>query len=410
MDRRHTKYDTIWILASCVKCAEFVVLKWVVQAQWQLFVFTSTSWAFFWICSIILVCLNVSRGYGQNIHLGTIDILSGELPTAAGNGGSRKIILEVPKNFRVHPVWKITWFVGFFLCVASFLVYTYYLRFEGDVVVFTWTSFQIGWVLLRYIFSHFAGGCNAMHGIVAVENDLETLRGVRRERAVDLMFALSKYQTHIHPRYSYSYRQDATSRSELKGAFLETTPRQLHPRIPIPLSSRNDHCGVIIITSVAGDNLLKSAAWLNGSPTYENLVRNMALYDSCVITFHFWHDAEEISVAAVRALGKKEEMVQDLENPEPFVSPKGSSNLGLDKVEWYYWIKFSETTWIHVKSEKLQILHRELRYQEMTGDQIIGQCGRINVEMPEASTLQNVVSKSHEAGLTLLQLLRPGQG
>jgi hypothetical protein len=99
------KSDWIGLGLSGVKGIEIYVL-WKLGARILCWV-TAVPWFHFFIAATILQTLKVSQSYTPDGR-SEIDILTGELPTAKLAGGDRKILLQMPENFRRNPLWRLT--------------------------------------------------------------------------------------------------------------------------------------------------------------------------------------------------------------------------------------------------------------------------------------------------------------
>ncbi|KAG4411944.1 hypothetical protein IFR04_014918 [Cadophora malorum] len=291
--------DWIGLMISVLKISETYTL-WRYGAR-RLCWISSSSWLYFFTVSIVLLQRRISRGYGKNFDNGRSDILTGQLPAARKKGGERVVLLGVPRNFRHHILWRISWTIGSMVSAAS-LITTYIFLSQADVTVtYIWVAFQILWLVLRSIYFHVAQGTNAIVCPILEQRPFDKLLEGHKRRTLDLIFAMSRSQMHGHPRGVYSYTEDLASLEDFKKAFMRDQQR-LDKFYPIELLQVVGGLPHVTFTSIIGDTLLSSTAWAYGS----NL-SGMDLYDSCVVTFkideHQWIQAMSEDM---KILGKRQ--------------------------------------------------------------------------------------------------------
>jgi hypothetical protein len=394
-DPRYTdstvRSDWIWIIVSSSKLIETFTL-WRLDSRLLCWV-TSASWFYFFCCATILQWGGLSRGCANLQEPGSLDILMGELPTARKPGGPRKLLLEVPPNHRRHFLWKIVWGVGGFVCATSVIASYLILGKQEVIIVYTWALFQIIWLALRLICFHLTKGPSIICPILAISS-METLSPSLKERVLDLMFALSKYQMHIHPRSNYSYDEDLQSSEEWRKLGSQAIP-QIHAPTH-PTSTKFE----LTISAVIGDTTLTSAAWLAGSK-----LSGMDLYDSCVLILNI--RGTYISVPAARALCSSINLNTDVEGSSHVFSPKGSINLGPETVRWHYWIPVSNDRWAHTQSVGLKILgKRELEvWNETEISQHLLTSG-LNIGLRCMEDLKEVAETSRVGYLAMTSLMK----
>jgi hypothetical protein len=223
---------------------------------------------------------------------------------------------------------------------------------------------------------------------------MENLSPGLKERVLDLMFALSKYQMHIHPRSHYSYNEDLQSSEEWRKLGSQAIP-QIH--VPThPTSSKFE----LTISAVIGDTTLTSAAWPVGSK-----LSGMDLYDSCVLILNI--RGTYISVPAARALCSSTNLNTDVEGSSHVFSPKGSLNPGPETVRWHYWIPTSNDRWAHMQSVGLKILGR--RELEVWNEAEISQhllTSGLNISLRSMEDLKEVARTSRAGQLAIINLTK----
>lgn len=383
--------DWIWITASASKLIETYVL-WRLESRILCWV-CSASWFYFFCCAVILQWSGLSRGCVNRNETGCLDVITGELPTARKPGGSRKLLLGVPKSNRSHFLWRCFWVVGGVACSTSVIATYLILEKQEVTVVYTWAVFQILWLILRLICFHLSKGPSIIFPILS-SNRMEKLSPNLKERVFDLMFALSKYQMHIHPRSKYAYEDDLQSSEEWRkiGCYGIS-------HIPILAQSIPDKFELLIV-AVMGDTTLTSAAWLVGSK-----LSGMDLYDSCVLILNI--RGTYVSVPAARALCSSTNLNTDVEGSSHVFSPKGSLSQGPETVRWHYWIPAPNKCWMHMQSDGLKILgKREIAvWTEAETTHHLLTSG-LNISIRSVEELKEVVdisSAGHQAMTSLRQ-------
>jgi len=227
--------------------------------------------------------------------------------------------------------------MGSIVCVLSLITTYLILGKQAMTIVSIWTGFQILWLMLRLVYYHLSEGAESNFPILALSS-MENLSQCSKERVWKLMFALSIYEMHSHPRGRYSYQDDLQSLEEWHNSGFPVTPLLYLPDLA---TSENFH---VTISAVIGDTTLTSAAWLRGSK-----LSGMDLYDSCVLLIRTM--GELYSTTAARALCSSVSIITDEEAASHIVSPKGSANPGPDSVRWHYWIPMANDRWAHMTSD-----------------------------------------------------------
>jgi hypothetical protein len=391
--------DWAGLIGSLVKLIEIYFL-WRCNARTLCWV-SSCSWFYFFTTAAILLHQKLSREYGKDFDNGQLDIVTGQLPTARKRGGEWIALLGAPRNFRHHMLWRIVWIIGSAVCVSS-LVVCYVLLGRADItVIYVWVGFQILWLILRSIFFHLAQGTNTIVCPILVEKQFEHVQGNLKNRALDLVFALSKCQMHGHPRGMYAYEEDLRSFEQMK-TFLSRTGPNMQPTYPMDLLRRSGSEFEVFLVSVVGDTLLTSAAWFQGSK-----LTGMDLYDSCIVTLRVGET--HFSIPAARALCASP-LYLDLANVEggelSLNSPKGGPNPGPELVQWYYWVPCSDGRWIQAKSEGMKILGKR-QVNVLTDTQVTDELksGHLTVSIASVDSIKDIIGFSETSSKILLGIM-----
>lgn len=356
--------DTIGLLGSLLKLVEVCIL-WTRGAV-SLAIATGICWAWFFIGAAVLQSLHISREFSEN-QGSHVDLLTGQLPTPIRPGGERKILLAAPSNHRHRWTWRTIWIIGAFLCTVSVIGCYFLLGKQSKEIVYLFIAFQILWLGLRSIFFHFAEGVDKVfnHPSLTVHT-WDRLAEEYRYRVMELVFSLSLYQMHVHPRGAKSYEGDVRNIDMLQN---------IQSAIPIQNLNAAAQAGdrvKVKIEAIIGDTMLSSAAWTFGSK-----LTGIDLYDSCIVTLTINDNKKSISIPSARVItdappeSPPTPTPKDIENPSSSSSssspnaakfpPRGGSNSGGPTVHWNYWIPCSSPSstgagghWLHIRTKGLE--------------------------------------------------------
>lgn len=213
--------------------------------------------------------------------------------------------------------------------------------------------------------------------------------------------ALAHYQTFIHPRGLYCYKQDFIDSSSVRTIF-SLVGYQLHSTFPMAIGSATDSGTMrVSVLAVIGDHILASAAWIYGSP-----LNGMDLYDSCVVFLKTQTTIIALPAARVLSQNTASNINHDVERSfTPRFRPRSTPNTGQD-LTWWYWIPCGNNKWLQFRSEELKI-SGERSADIMTDVQITKkfQVGDLNISLSKAEDLQNICTLSMKASQALVQLL-----
>ena len=358
------------------------------------------AWLYFMIAAITLRAEQSfsSRAASRDSR---VDIVAGHLPSTRGAGGERKVILGLSDNRRLLTL-RAVWAIGSVLC-TFWLMASYFLLAQYESrITFVWAGFQILWLLLRLLFYHFTGIKQPLsHSVLPTATPWEDTSASMRERVFELTMALAHYQTFIHPRGLYSYKQDFIDSSSIRTLFSQVG-YQLHSTFPLAIGSVTESTVGISVLAVIGDHILASAAWIYGSP-----LNGMDLYDSCIVFLKT--ESSYIAIPAARVLSQNTATTSvkyDVERSfTPRFLPRSSPNTGHDLV-WWYWVPCGGNKWLQFHSEDLAI-SGERSAEIMTDVQITNklQIGDLNISLTKAEDLEDICNLSMQSSRTLLNLL-----
>jgi hypothetical protein len=196
--------DWILLLLSMVaKLVEFIVL-WRCGAR--ILTWTAIFCWFFFFSAVIALQFH---GIQRRAPVPEIDIIAGSLPTCSRAGGARKILLGIPKSTRHHVLWRFIWglggIVGITTVIATYLALGHSTSTE---VFFLWTGFQVLWLAIRSTLFYLLSDREGRYHVGLKGKPWVEVKPQDRARLRRLVFALSKYQVHLHPRTSLSYAGD----------------------------------------------------------------------------------------------------------------------------------------------------------------------------------------------------------
>lgn len=383
------RVDAIGLSLYSVKLGEVAAL-WMHGSQ-TLALISFSSWLFFLLAGLALFTYDLIYGRRKRVLNPHIDVLTGSLPTPSTRGGSHAVLLGIPADVRSMALWKIVWALSSVVSSASVIASYIVLGRASDMSPFViWTGFQIAWLVLRSLYFFAVSDRELYRFELMVPKEWKVLNTQERRRVQYLVFALSNYQQHIHPRGPWSYREDV---DELEG-LENVQPCYL-------LSSSATSTMEISVTGVVGDTLLSSVAWISGS-----LTGGYDLYDTCVICLSVKNVT--ISIPAARVLApptppaiySDEELEINTRHP-----PRGGTNTGTD-VEWWCWVPCSSDRWLFFRTHRLKLKGNQ-QAQILNDEQISEQLGRgdLFASLKHVREVKETVKNSTLACDYLLDLL-----
>ncbi|KAF8580701.1 hypothetical protein K439DRAFT_1619637 [Ramaria rubella] len=367
--------DWVAILSSLPKLVELYVL-WRQGAVILCWV-GGVAWLYFFIAAILLWLKDVlrSRTLDSNDELVGLDIVSGNLPTTKHAGGERKIILGASDNTRHSLLQRSTWAIGSVVCIV-WLVTTYITLGQCDVtVVYTWAGFQLLWLTCRILFHQFTEVKDPVtNRLLPIPTSWENMNTLMKDRTLELTVGLAEYQSFLHPRGSYSYKEEVSTAASLRSLF-SRAEYHLQPEFPLDAGSEETTIEVSIV-GIVGDPILTSAAWMQGSK-----LNGMDLYDSCIIFFEAGSCI--VAIPSARVLSQRTTTSkQDIERTfPPRFPPKSSPNSGHD-ITWWHWVPCGNDRWLQIESVDMKLLGK--RQATVTSDAQVTkrlQLGDLNIAL-----------------------------
>jgi hypothetical protein len=393
------KRDWVALGLSAVKGIE-VYFLWRLGARTLCWV-AAAPWFHFFFAAIILQTFKISCGYTPEDR-SEADILAGELPTAKIPGGDRKILLRMPTNFRYKLPWRLTWLIGILICIPSLLGTYILLGRQKPVAVYSWLGFQLLWLTLRLILYHLIDGADHLVFPGLSGQEWQALPLEMKERATALLMALARYQTHEHPRGSYSYEEDLLSFEKIAD-LLPVVRSSFRESLPM---KESDESLSISFHGILGDTVLSSAAWLSGSE-----LNGMDLYDATLAIVEV--SGNKLAVPAVRVLSGNtltaiiSSPKADPERAVPrFRSNKGLPNPGTG-ITWLYWIPCDDGRWLHVVTENMKVMGAR-KAQIMSDADVSARLGMpdLNVSLSTVDDVKDTLGFSRRGANILLALIQ----
>ena len=387
---RLAQNDMLGLLGSVVKLAEVGVL-WRCHAYTLCWI-TGLHWAFVLLCALSIMLFRASHNSHGDDDGGGWDILTGQLPTPIKPGGQRKLLLGAPRNVRHDLIWMLVWGLEGLVCMVSVIASYLSLQRQDTLTFYIWSGLQLLLFTFRSAFFHFSNGMDSICCYpVPISKGWKDLSQTYRVRICRLVFALSDYQIHIHPRGSYCYTEDLHSVSQLDELQYE-----------FPLGPMKEGEVVeIYVNGVIGDTVLSSAAW-----TYGADLSGMDLYDSCIVKLKI--KGANISIPSARVLTDTRprhfvdvEVEKDVLRP-----PRGYSNTGRF-IAWWYWIPCGKKRWLQLRTDNMSILG-ERQATVVSDEQVIAvlQSGELFVSITEVEDVREIVRHSTEGCKVLCGMLR----
>ena len=380
----------------------------------------TATWTYFFFAGLFLQFRHAWRmrasqkRAGLNTH--TVDIISGELPRPMRVGsGSKKIFLGAERPDSSSLSWRIIWFFGVIITTTSLIASYIYLGLSHNKMVYTWTGFQIFWLLSRMAFHHYAA-LYAPGQSMLTETEFTDLTPSMKHRVLELALALGKYQSYIHPRGYYCYLEDIIFSHDIRTHFRSvshtlTPALVLPPNLPRPGS---DNEVDVYVRGVIGDSVLASALWLiQGSR-----LSGTDLFDTCIVFLSFSSNTSEVyAVPASRILAPGPSRLHtitpstigraDAENPNPAPAlvPKGTPNVGWG-IRYWYWIPLAGhavagvpvgvNRWLEICTEEPLKIRGKRRGKIMKDDELSARMGRgdVKISMSSAAEVRGTVEYS----------------
>jgi hypothetical protein len=392
---------------------------------------SGVGWIYFFISAITLLSLRMSVSW-KTVGQSQLDIIGGSLPTARQPACDCRILLGSPIDFRQHRLWTFVWAIGAVTYTISLACCYFFLSSSPPKAVYSWVGFQTFWLLLRSLFFHRTGGGRAAVYPTYVGMEWYKLRHGLKSRVLDLILALSKYQMHVHPRGSYSYREDVADLDGIRSLLADSSLATEYP-LADSITSSTSRTTDVAFHAVMGDTLLHSSTWFLGSK-----LTAMDMYDCCIVFLPFPSNKSQpanekvgqkwLAVPAARALGSiRPSVLVDIHQIESghgnvsrgtsvidydddrirFSSPKGSPNAGMHDVEWIYWIPCTGGRWIQTGTSKMKILgSRKVEIQDAEEMTRRLQVGNWNISLENSEMIGDIVNMSREAAKSIFKLFQ----
>jgi hypothetical protein len=392
----HSWIDWISLLFSMIaKLAEFIVLR--RYGASPLAWITISTWLLFFSGALVLQL----HGLRRQALDSEIDTITGSLPTCSTAGGARKVLLGIPKSPRLHIIWRITWGIGGVIGIAT-VVATYIAlsHSSSNEVFFIWTGFQALWLGMRSTLFYLLSDREGQYHVGLKGKPWAKANPQEKARLRRLVFALSKYQIHQHPRSPLSYVEDMDSVDKLENVQSE-----------YPLSS-GEKTITISVQDVIPDTILSSLSWVFGSKQ-----GGYDFYDTAIIILNTPNGT--ISIPAARALSTKTLLLENLDAeqgsgdthlPRGGLLPQGgvASSWGRSiDVQWWYWIPCSGGHWLFFTTEQTKskgsskaVVMSDQQVTDMLGS------GKIYISLRHVDEVKEIVENSTIACTHLLELLK----
>ena len=373
--------DSLGLVSSAVKLIEIAVF-WVWGAL-PLALVSIIPWAWFFLGAIVLHSLNISRELLDDAALKT-DLLAGQLPTPIRAGGDRRILMGAPTNHRHRWIWTAVWAIGAALSVTSVVGCYLSLGQQTSDTVYLFLGLQVLWLVLRSIFFHFSEGSDKVFNHPSLTTHTwDQLPYSYKSRVRELVFALSSYEIHVHPRGAYSYVDQTRKLDSLPKTILDV-PQACLPKVEA------DGKYKLKIEAVVSDTILSSAAWVFGSK-----LNSIDYYDSCIVILKL--DGVDTAIPSARVItDTRPDAESNVEEPwDVKYPPRGGSNSGTAAVHWNYWIPLQEMQWFHFRTDNFAVVG-EICGTVMTNEQVTKQLtsGELFNSLTKVEDINEIVNHS----------------
>lgn len=384
--------DSLGLVSSAIKLVEIAIL-WI-RGALPLALVSIIPWAWFFLGAIALHSLNISRELLDDAAL-KADLLAGQLPTPIRAGGDRRILMGAPTNHRHRWIWTVVWAIGAVVSITSVVGCYLSLGQQTSDTVYLFLCMQVLWLALRSIFFHFSEGSDRVFNHPSLTmHTWDQLPYSYKSRVRELVFSLSSYEIHVHPRGAYSYTDQARKLENLPTIRLEL-PRTWLPR------AEADSKFKLRIEAVVGDPILSSAAWVFGSK-----LNSIDYYDSCIVILK--QHGTDIAIPSARVItDTRPDKLSDVEEPwDVKYPPRGGSNSGTDAVHWNYWIPLEGGTWFHFRTDNFAVVG-EVHGTITTSEQVTKQLasGELFNSLTKVDEINEIVDHSRTGCRILATML-----
>jgi hypothetical protein len=384
------------------------------------------NWFYFFISALVLQSMELSRGYRRDFETNNrCDILAGQLPSTRSPAGACKILLGLPGNFRRHIFWRIVWFFGIAVGSVSVVACYMLLSTAGPKAAYTWIGFQVFWLVCRSIFYHVSEATSKDIYPNQKGQKWDNLSQSMRRRVLKLLTALSKYQTHVHPRGSYAYAEDVRSVDEVQDLLAQCTFMEEYPLEEFHPVEKMTATIDIKVHAMIGDTLMSSVAWFCGSKHTP-----IELYDTSILFLEVPSDyaGDEkqrlLAIPVVRVVSSipsHNPQLQDVESVGRdtldeemcFSSPKGSNNKGIHDIMWVTFIPCGGGRWIEAMAIDMKMLWGSPRSSKvMTNEELTErlESGYWNISLEKAEMVYDTLILSRKTAETVVELFGAGLG
>jgi hypothetical protein len=385
--QRKTRKDWLALMCSLSKVAETATLR-ALGAN-TLYWLTALAWAYGFAAGVVLTILGQSRDLPPNLRL---DMVSGRLPSPLHQGGDGKIILGLPRNVRRCPLWRSMWYMYAIVSVVDVIGTFLVLGQNPAKVVYAWIGFQFLWLLARTLVFYLVESAAGAHQGLAVGRTWDQCPILLRERMIQLLMALSKQQTTLHPRGVQAYRDDLMN-EKIIGSHFNTAGWSLTEELPL----QNNFAGPLVVVDVVGDTVLRAVNWTSGA----NL-NNADMYDTSLAIIKV--DGNFFAVPAVRV-----SCSQCRKHTRTRQRGDSHGEICAKTEEWVLWIPAivqgeHEKRWLYAHGSKIRgILEVEVLFAEELDRRLAA--GEWLISFENIGDLEAVLHASRKTSWLLMNLM-----
>jgi hypothetical protein len=253
-----------------------------------------------------------------------------------------------------------------------------------------WTIFQLVWLALKSTLFHIAEDCEKPYHANLQGQAWSKLSMQEKSRVRGLIFALARYQRHIHRRKYRSYDEDLELVTKLENIHKD-----------FPLDPVRDSTINVTVSGVIGDTIISSVSWIEGATQ-----GGFDFYDTCIVLLRFGEKIMAIPAARVLS-GMKPSTVSEVEEGKDRLRPpRGLETTAGYWNEWCYWIPCGHGHWLYFTSAHMKI--KGSRHAVVLTDKDLTallQSGMLYVSLQTVDEIKSIVDTSRMACGYLLKYL-----
>jgi hypothetical protein len=355
------------------------------------------SWAYFWVCGIVLQLLGCSREYdGPETPEMTVDIIQGEIPSVQIAGGGRKVLLGVPLSVRLTWSWRIVWWGGAFVSLGSLIpLYQIIGRYPARLF-YVWIGYQVIWLVLRCVFFHYADEIFEINHALYPVSQQQAQDPEIKVRILGLIAATADQQIPMHPRGTHGYKLDCTDTRAIM-SYCRKADWKLSMNALDCTDLKVKDIVYLEVMAIMGDTMTSSTSWMLGMK-----MTSLDLYDSSLVVVEIAGRTHIIPVT--RALSSPPKG----EESEVVFNRQGTTNDGTTS-NWVIWVPAGPDRWIFL-APGLQFVGKLMGTVQDDAEVCrVLLAGSLHISLRDVSEIKETVNKTRLVGDALCKMLAPAK-